>query len=118
MGILERLWNSFSVWAMGWGGLAGLVGVCLLALWFFTPPWLSSIPARAFLLNAALTCIAFAVLSAYFLKEGYDKCVAEFAQRDKAAVERRQKGEEDVALCRAAGRDWDVVTGTCKPKTE
>lgn len=116
MGIVERLWHGFVEWGWGWGGLAGIVGLCLLAVWFFTPYWLSSAPAKALLLNVALGCIAFAFLSAYFIQQGYNSCAALFASRDASAITRSKDAVKEIETCRDGGGSWNVVEGVCKPK--
>lgn len=113
MGIIERLWHSFVAWGWGWGGLAGVIGICLLALWFFTPSWLSSQPAKALLLNVALGCIAFAFLSAYFIQQGYKSCVALIESRDAAAITRANEAVKEIEVCRDGGGHWNVIDGTC-----
>lgn len=113
MSIIERLWHGFETWAMGWGGLAGLIGACVILLWYFTPPFLSSTAARAMLLNIGLGCIAFAFISGYFINQGYTSCANLIASRDAAAITRARDGVKEIESCRDNGGSWDVVTGTC-----
>lgn len=118
MSIIEKLWGGLSTWAMGWGGLAGLVGVILLILWYFTPVFLSSPAAKALLLNVGLGCIAFAFISGYFIQQGYNSCANLIASRDAAAITRARDGVKEIESCRDNGGNWDVVTGTCIKATQ
>ena len=111
MNTLAQLWAAFQSWAMGWGGLAGLLGALALILWFFTPSFLSNDAARAFLLNIGLGCLAFAFVSGYFTKAGFSTCIDTIAKADRAAVLRKEEGIKEIYLC---GVDhWDITTGQC-----
>lgn len=111
MFIIERLWHSFETWAIGFGGLAFLVGVILIVLWFFTPAFLSNQAAKALVLNVGLGCIAFALVSGYFINIGFKSCVNVTAGRDQAAIGRKNQGLEDIEKC---GVDnWDITAGKC-----
>lgn len=113
MNIIERLWHSFSAWAIGWGGLAALIGLCLLALWFLTPAWLSSQAAKALILNVGLGCIAFAFISGYFIQQGYNSCASLIASRDEAAITRAKDAVKEIEICRDNGGSWNIVEGIC-----
>jgi hypothetical protein len=115
---VERIWDSFYAWAFGFGGLAAVIGFVILALWYFTPPFLSSISARAMLLNIGLGCIAFAFVSGYYTTVGYNKCVATVEAGNRAAIEGAASSVKARALCTGSGGTWDTVSGSCMAKSD
>jgi hypothetical protein len=110
---VERIWDSFYAWAFNFGGLAAVIGCMVLLLWYFTPPFLSSVAARAMLLNIGLGCIAFAFVSGYFTKVGYDSCIASVEAGNRAAIERADTNVRARQKCTADDGTWNTVTGTC-----
>ncbi len=113
MSHFQNVWNAFYSWGSSWGGAGAVIGMVLAAIWFFTPPFLSSMAARAMLLNLALACIAFAFLSAYYTKVGYQSCADDTIKRDTISVERKEQRQNQLNLCRAGGGDWDIISGSC-----
>jgi len=116
MHIIAQMWDGVQTWALGWGGLSGLIGVIALALWFITPGFLSSTEARAVLLNIGLGCVAFAFVSGYFIKVGYQTCINIVATNDRATISRAANGVKAIESCRDNGGSWNIVEGTCTPK--
>lgn len=113
MQIVDRFWHSFATWATGFGGPIFLIGICLLVLWYFTPAFLSSQAAKALLLNVGLGCLAFALVSGYFITKGFKSCSDLVASRDAAAIQRAAIAVKEIEACRDGGGRWEVIDGTC-----
>ncbi len=57
---------------------------------------------------------AFAGWSIHEYNLGSRDTINAIAAKDQAALERVQVGAATIAACRASGKTWDVVTGTCQ----
>lgn len=104
------LFNPLHAWIGGFG----LLGIGLLALWWFTPSFLATPEKRMILLCAGLGCFALGGFYAKAFKAGERHMTQLLAAQDTAAWERVQAGAVEVEAC-SGGVDWNVVTGQCEP---
>ena len=97
-----------------WVGGFGLLGLALLALWWFTPSFLASPEKRMMLLCAGIGCFALGGFYAKAFKAGEVHMAQRLAAQDRAAWERVEAGAKEVDACNG-GVDWDVTVGACVP---
>lgn len=112
---MSLLWHTLlSPLVYAWVGGFTLLGIGLLALWWFTPAFLSSPDRRVILLVAGIACF---FLGGFYTKAfvaGERHIIQRLAAQDRAAWERVEEGTKEVDACNG-GVDWDVTTGTCVP---
>ena len=114
----QVLWHSFTHWIIGWGGVSLLVAALAGALWYFTPPILSSPEARAVLFNVALGALAFSFISNYFYTSGYSSAINGVVNNTKEVRDDMLKAVANVDQCNNVHGTWDTVTGLCEQQRE
>jgi hypothetical protein len=100
------------LWA--WVGGFGILGIALLALWWFTPSFLASPEKRIILLCAGIACFALGGFYTKAFKDGERHMTQRLAAQDQAAWRRVERGGVEVDACNG-GVDWDTETGNCRP---
>ncbi len=95
--------------------LTTIVGGGLVALGILAPAWLPV--NRTNVLWAGAIILVSGWVFAWVFEQGQEYQSRLFAARDRVAVERNQRAQQNLSACNDA-LDWDVVTGTCKSATK
>src|ERR1017187_8402355 len=99
--MLTLVWNWFTHWIIGWGGIGALVSAIAWALWFFCPAALLTYKSQ--LLHIAIAATVFTFASGYFYTSGYNKgyqvAINQVAAQNKEAKDAVNKVTSDVGQC-------------------
>lgn len=91
--------------------LTTIVGAAGIAGFFLLPAWVSS-NVRMISLIVGVSALLGGGFYWKAFHDGGQHMAQRIAAKDRAAIERVGRAQEEVESCRG-GLDWDVVTGTC-----